>query len=47
VNFGLTFENTHKDAEVIAPAATFEATAQDTAPADAGTVVNLDAFRRK
>ena len=47
VNFGLTFENTNKDAEVIAPAVVFEATAEDTATADAGTVVNLDAFRRK
>jgi hypothetical protein len=49
VNFGLTFEAQDKDATVIAPAAELE-DAQDDAAApasDAGTVVNLDAFRRK
>jgi hypothetical protein len=47
VNFGLTFEKTNKDEAVIAPATAFEPTQQDVAPVEAGTVVNLDAFRRK
>ncbi|MBU1287393.1 MAG: stringent starvation protein B [Alphaproteobacteria bacterium] len=46
VNFGLTFENPTKDDAVIAPAAAFQAAEPEPAPA-AGTVVNLDAFRRK
>lgn len=49
VNFGLTFESPDKDASVISPAG--EATAADVPPVEAeeepGTVVNLDAFRRK
>lgn len=47
VNFGLNFETTNKDETVIAPVAVFEPTQQDVAPVEAGTVVNLDAFRRK
>nr|WP_233348861.1 MULTISPECIES: ClpXP protease specificity-enhancing factor SspB [unclassified Hyphomonas] len=49
VNFGLTFEAQDKDTTVIAPASALEDTQDDTpTPAsDAGTVVNLDAFRRK
>jgi hypothetical protein len=50
VNFGLTFEAQDKDAAVISPASELEETSgeADAAPAsDAGTVVNLDAFRRK
>jgi len=52
VNFGLTFESPDKDAAVISPAgeATIAPTAAeeaDSAEAEAGTVVNLDAFRRK
>ncbi|MEZ5998739.1 MAG: ClpXP protease specificity-enhancing factor SspB [Hyphomonas sp.] len=48
VNFGLTFEAPDKDEAVIAPAAEIKADEAD-APAGeaAGTVVNLDAFRRK
>ncbi len=52
VNFGLTFESPDKDAAVISPAG--DATSAPSAPedadsaeAEAGTVVNLDAFRRK
>ena len=49
VNFGLTFEAQDKNASVIAPAAEVAASSnEDAAPADPpGTVVNLDAFRRK
>ncbi|KCZ89160.1 hypothetical protein HJA_07682 [Hyphomonas jannaschiana VP2] len=50
VNFGLTFEAQEKDAAVISPASELEETHDeaDAAPtSDAGTVVNLDAFRRK
>ncbi|WP_321491035.1 ClpXP protease specificity-enhancing factor SspB [uncultured Hyphomonas sp.] len=50
VNFGLTFEAQDKDATVIAPASELEDAQDDAAVApasDAGTVVNLDAFRRK
>jgi hypothetical protein len=50
VNFGLTFESPDKDASVISPAGEMDAPeAGSAAPAeeDAGTVVNLDAFRRK
>ena len=49
VNFGLTFEAKDKDAAVIAPAVEInDADTEVAAPAsEAGTVVNLDAFRRK
>ncbi|MCA8899931.1 MAG: stringent starvation protein B [Hyphomonas sp.] len=49
VSFGLTFEAPNKDESVIAPAAELPADANDAEPAadEAGTVVNLDAFRRK
>jgi uncharacterized protein len=49
VNFGLTFEAKDKDAAVIAPATEInDADTEVAAPAsEAGTVVNLDAFRRK
>ena len=49
VNFGLTFESADKDDSVIAPAEEHveaEAPTED-ASANEGTVVNLDAFRRK
>ena len=49
VNFGLTFEAPNKEEAVIAPAADVKSDSDaPDAPADAaGTVVNLDAFRRK
>jgi uncharacterized protein len=49
VNFGLTFEAKDKDAAVIAPATEInDADTEVATPAsEAGTVVNLDAFRRK
>lgn len=50
VNFGLTFESADKDAAVIAPASDIEVAGGQTEQAageDPGTVVNLDAFRRK
>ena len=49
VNFGLTFEAQDKDASVIAPTSEVKAPENET-PESAnqpGTVVNLDAFRRK
>jgi hypothetical protein len=47
VNFGLTFESPTKDEAVIAPAADFSEGQQGQAANAEGTVVNLDAFRRK
>lgn len=49
VNFGLTFESANKDDSVISPAAEVEAQHQaaDSDEETPGTVVNLDAFRRK
>ncbi len=51
VNFGLTFETPQKDETVIAPAteakAPSDAALIESATNEAGTVVNLDAFRRK
>ena len=50
VNFGLTFESPDKDASVISPAGEVDEAdmlAPDAPEADVGTVVNLDAFRRK
>ena len=49
VNFGLTFEGQDKDAATIAPAAEMNDSGKEAvAPPEApGTVVNLDAFRRK
>ena len=49
VNFGLTFESPNKDETVIAPASDVAGHAEAAAPGEepVGTVVNLDAFRRK
>ncbi len=52
VNFGLTFEAQDKDTSVISPASDLAESNDDegegeTAAGEAGTVVNLDAFRRK
>ena len=49
VNFGLTFESANKDESVIAPADTLNeiGEAEAETSANEGTVVNLDAFRRK
>ena len=50
VNFGLTFESPNKDETVIAPASEVDPQMDDTPSqdnVDPGTVVNLDAFRRK
>lgn len=49
VNFGLTFESPNKDDTVIAPAGEVSEVPEKVAavPGADGTVVNLDAFRRK
>ena len=49
VNFGLTFESPNKDETVISPASEHSSNDGDkpAAEGEEGTVVNLDAFRRK
>lgn len=50
VNFGVSFEKSGEEAEIVAPApeqSAEEATASATGSAGADTVVSLDAFRRK